>query len=154
MREIVLSGGMVAQVDDCDFENLSRRNWSARWSPKAKAWYAYDCSGQAMHREILGLQKGDPRQGDHIEPEETLNNQRYNLRIATRANNQANRRKNSNNKSGYKGVSWHTKRRVWHASIGVNGRNVFIGRFKTAEDAYAAYCEAAMRLHGEFARMA
>lgn len=153
MKHIPVGLGMFAQVDDADYEWLSKRSWVARISPRNGRWYAFDSHGNPMHREIVGLKKGDPRETDHWMLEDTLNNQRWNLRIATTAQNQANRGKNRNNQSGYKGVSWHSTRQTWTAQIGVEGRNIFLGRFSSAESAYGAYCEAAKRYHGEFARV-
>ncbi len=154
MREVELGRGMVALVDDEDFERLSSRTWRAQWSEKARCWYANDSDGQAMHREILELKKGDPRQGDHLEPEDTLNNQKFNLRIATCAENQANRRKNRNNTSGFKGVSWNRSKGMFQAVIGVGGKNLFLGRRDTAESAWSElYVPAALKHHGDFARV-
>ena len=155
MKEITLGRGIVALVDDEDFERLSVRTWRAQWCKKARCWYANDSNDQAMHREILGLKKGDLRQGDHLEPEDTLNNQKYNLQIAARAENQANRRKNRNNTSGFKGISWNRSRGMFQAFIGVGGKSLFLGRRNTAESAWSElYVPAALKHHGEFARVA
>ena len=75
-----------------------------------------------------------------------------NLRIATRSQNVQNIAGFSTNRSGFKGVGRHNGR--WRARIAVGCRSIWLGHFKTAEDAYAAYCEAAHKYHGEFARVA
>jgi hypothetical protein len=80
-------------------------------------------------------------------------NRLSNLRPASRLQNQANRRTGKNNTSGYKGVHWDKNRSKWSAQIGVAGKVLYIGRYESAELAYAAYCESAKRLHGEFARL-
>ena len=154
MREILLTRGMVALVDDEDYDRLSVRSWSARWNSGGRCWYAVS-GGVLMHREVLGLQKGDPREGDHLEPEDTLNNQKLNLRIATHAENQANRRKNRNNTSGRKGVHVCKRNGGWQVVIGFGGKNLFLGRFKKddLELAASVYAEAAARYHGSFARL-
>jgi hypothetical protein len=82
-----------------------------------------------------------------------LNNRIGNLREATRAENGCNRGINSNNKSGYKGVSWSKQRGKWQARIMLDYRTKFLGLFDTAESAHAAYVAAATELHGEFARV-
>lgn len=80
------------------------------------------------------------------------NNALDNLRPATRSQNGYNRRKQGNNTSGFKGVSFDKARGKFKASIGYEKRFVNLGRFDTAEEAFAAYCEAARKYHGEFAR--
>jgi hypothetical protein len=77
-----------------------------------------------------------------------------NLRPATLSQNNCNRRRQKNNSSGYKGVSWHQGRRRWEANIQINGKRKDLGGFPTAKAAYEAYCHAAAQLHGEFARVA
>lgn len=154
MKQIICSNGMTTLVDDDDFERLSRYKWSARKTSKGYRWYAYRHSGIAMHRDIMGLKKGDKRQVDHRITEDTLNNQKSNLRVATGCQNEANRPKNKNNTSGFKGVSWHKKKQKWGAWIGVDNKSIWLGWFSSAEVAHQAYCKAAARMHGEFARTA
>lgn len=89
---------------------------------------------------------------DHIDGN-GLNNQRSNLRIATPAQNAANSQIPKNNKSGYKGVHWRDDRNGYVAQIGFNRKRLWIGVFATAEEAYAAYCDKAKELFGEFARL-
>ncbi len=76
-----------------------------------------------------------------------------NLRTATISQNARNTKKKKTNTSGFKGVSWRKDGGYWRASIKKDGVQHRLGRFDTAEQAYAAYCEAARRLHGEFARL-
>jgi hypothetical protein len=152
----------VALVDDSDYEWLSQYKWFAKWNKDKRGYYACRNSAREngkqytirMHREILGLQRGDKREGDHKEPKETLNNQRSNLRIARKDQNQCNRASNSNNTSGFKGVAWYPKYGKWVARIGVSGKRIFLGYFDTAEEAHEAYRVAAEKYHGEFARVA
>jgi hypothetical protein len=75
-----------------------------------------------------------------------------NLRLATPAQNGANRGAQKNNTSGFKGVSFDKQTGRWRAKIKANGRHISIGRFDTPEAAATAYAEAAQRLHGKFAR--
>ena len=74
-----------------------------------------------------------------------------NLRLATRSQTLANRRLFSNNTTGFKGV-YKTKSGRWQAAITVNGKCYHLGTFGTPEAAHAAYCEAAKKYFGEFAR--
>jgi len=107
------------------------------------------------HRVIwLLIHKKDPGEMmiDHIDGN-PHNNKIDNLRVATAKQNQCNQKIRSDNTSGLKGVSWSAERKKWQTGIQVNGKRVALGRFNTKEEAYAAYCEAARRLHGEFARL-
>jgi HNH endonuclease len=88
----------------------------------------------------------DHRDGDPI------NNRWDNLRLATRSQNSANRRRNRNNRSGFKGVIWDRRHGGWLARIGKDGRTYYLGRYATAEEAHAAYVAKARELFGEFAR--
>lgn len=60
--------------------------------------------------------------------------------------------KRSDNKSGYKGVRWYSQTKKWMAQIRYQGKNMNLGYFTTPQAAHAAYCAAATRLFGEFAR--
>jgi hypothetical protein len=86
---------------------------------------------------------------DHIDGNPT-NNRISNLRPATRAEN--NRNRVGKGITPYKGITLDRKTRRWIAQIQLGGKNHRLGEFDTAEDAHAAYCEAARRYHGEFAK--
>ena len=75
-----------------------------------------------------------------------------NLRLATDCQNSYHRPRKSNNVTGYKGV-YQRENGKYRATITVNRKRTSLGTFDTKEEAYAAYCEAARRLHGEFARL-
>lgn len=77
-----------------------------------------------------------------------------NLRLATRAQQVANSRRNSRNTSGHKGAYWIASRRRWCARIDIGGKIIGLGSYQTAAEAGAAYAAAAAKLHGEFARAA
>jgi hypothetical protein len=97
--------------------------------------------------------KKDPGflQIDHINGNR-LDNRISNLRAATSSQNGRNRKVNSNNTSGFKGVYYHKKARKWTAQIKSHGRSHYLGYFDTPELAHMAYGKAAAELHGDFAR--
>lgn len=106
-----------------------------------------------MAREIVGLKRGDKREVDHWSLD-TLDNRKENLRIATRSQNNCNRGMRKDNTSGFKGVTRHRfKSGYWIAQIMHHGKGYNLGHFPTKEQAAQAYREAALRMHGEFARI-
>ncbi len=140
MKDIQLTHNKVALVDDADYEELSKYKW---WAYEDHGtWYASRSvklpSGRHrwiyMHRQILGLEFGDRRQGDHFN-HDGLDNRRENLRIVTHQQNQWNRR-------GTKGYYWNKLARKFHASIRVNGDVKYLGSFDLKEDARSAYLNA------------
>lgn len=158
-RIIVLTQGKVALVDKEDYERLNKHKWCARKSKSTGQFYAIRnvrLDGRHftvyMHREILGIPPRDPRIGDHRNPSETLDNRKCNLRITDRSGNNSNRRIHKNSTSGYKGVTWHKRIGKWYAQISKHKKKIALGYFSSAHSAYEAYCEAAVRLHKDFAR--
>lgn len=156
MREIKLSKGYRAIVDDADFGWLSALPWFAREpSNPDKPVYATR-SGEGhpiyMHREILGLSYGDPRRGDHKNGD-SLDNRRENLRVCTVSQNGANQRKQVRRAGQFKGVSFRSNKNKYRAYIKHGGRAKQLGSFSTAEEAARAYDTAARLLFGEFARL-
>ena len=88
---------------------------------------------------------------DHIDHNPS-NNKIENLRIATQAENFRNRPKQSNNTSGFKGVSFHKDRKKFQAKIKINGKQIYLGLFQSAKEAHDVYCLAAKQHHAEFWR--
>ncbi|MBY0260240.1 HNH endonuclease [Methylobacterium sp.] len=81
------------------------------------------------------------------------NNAIVNLRPATRAQNIANTKRRTTNRSGYKGVSYHAFSGLYRATIFVRGKQICGKYHKKPEDAYAEYCAMAVASYGEFARL-
>lgn len=89
---------------------------------------------------------------DHINMDQS-DNRISNLRIATRSQNQCNRGIQTNNTSGFKGVSFSKLHNKWHSYIKIEGKRKHIGLYKSKMAAYFAYCYEAKKLHGDFARL-
>ncbi|WP_076854706.1 HNH endonuclease [Burkholderia pseudomallei] len=155
MKTIPLTHGRVAFVDDEDFAILSKHKWHLSDDGYACTTVRHPVDvwrhvRTSMHRMLLGLVPGDPRQGDHKD-RNRLNNRRANLRIATVGQNNQNHGTPSTNTSGCKGVTWDKERSKWKATVYSEGKNRTVGRFTDREDAVNAYKAAVRAHHGEFA---
>lgn len=150
MREIQLTRGLVALVDDSEYERVIRHRWYAQWHPGTRSYRAR-MSGRPrvfMHRYVLELTQ--PYVVDHRN-HNTLDNRRQNLRPCSAAENNRNRRKRDGLTSRYKGVYYERDRARWKAHIDIDGRTKTLGRFTSEEDAARAYDAMARQLFGEFA---
>lgn len=155
VEAIPLKGGFEAIVSAEDYDRLMQWGWSMHPNGYACRLTHVDekpaRKGMMMHRQIMETPEG--LETDHINGNR-LDNRRSNLRICTRMQNGANRRKQTSALSSpYKGVYWCNRSKGWMAQIMVGKRNKYIGRFDNIFDAALAYNEKAMALFGEFARL-
>lgn len=154
MKEIVLTQGKVALVDDDNYHELSKFKWYAK--RHRRTFYAVrniriypGYGGQRclwMHRVILGDIK-PPLQTDHIDGD-GLNNQRSNLRIVTNRENMQNL--HISKTSRFPGVSFVAgRKKPWLAHIAYGStEQKTLGFRSTEEEAYALYCDAVARACG------
>jgi hypothetical protein len=89
---------------------------------------------------------------DHIDGNPS-NNKLENLRLANQKENSRNSKKPKNNTSGYKGVHWNKEKEKWQARVMINTITKHIGYFEDLIEAAKAYNEAALKYHGEFAKL-
>lgn len=153
MREISLTQGKVALVDDEDYEWLSAYKWcytSPIGYAVTKVRTPEKQVSMLMHRLIMNAPTNLVT--DHINHNK-LDNRRENLRLCTRQENNRNMPMRSNNTSGYKGVYWHKARSKWQANIRHLGEEVYLGVFEDKHEAALAYNEKAAELFGEFASL-
>jgi hypothetical protein len=99
-----------------------------------------------MHQFIMESQ----RRVDHINGN-TIDNRASNLRPSTNQQNCANQRMRTTNTSGFKGVTWYSRDRIWVAQIKIDGKTRRIGKYVDPVDAARAYDSAAIEAWGEFA---
>lgn len=149
---IIKIGAYQVILDDCDFRIISSHNW--RISKHKRSNYAITTINETtvgMHQLIKPTD--DPTLIiDHID-DNGLNNQRDNLRLITKGDNNRRARISTVNTSGYKGVSYDPNRDKYYAYIQHNGKSINLGRWSTAEKAATAYNSKAKELFGEFARL-
>lgn len=155
MKEIPLTKGFSALVDDEDYPRVSQHKWRAlvRKSARKSRVYVARHEGWPDRKTILlhRFLTDAPAEMvvDHINGD-TLDNRRANLRVCTQAQNLANQGPKFGC-SGFKGV--HRHRGKWKVTISSAKEMHYLGVFQNIEDAARAYDDAAKRLHGEFARL-
>lgn len=156
IRLIPLTQGYCAIIDAEDYEKANRRKYHAikcgkniyarsedqpSDGPRVTYWLHIEIFGEAPNGMVV----------DHIN-NFGLDNRKTNLRICLIRENVTNQKIARHNTSGFKGVSrTHKCTAPWRATITSKGVQYSLGSFWTPEAAHAAYCTAALRLHGEFA---
>ena len=164
MKTIGLSNGMVAIVDDEDYERLLAYTWWAEIDTRTDVVYARgkrrigntgskrgvvrDNPKVRMHQVVM--QAHDPsHEIDHVD-HNGLNNQKFNLRLATRKEQTHNTRGRFRaRRSLFKGVEKAGAK--WRARIRINGKSLHLGCFESQHDAALAYNKAATQHFGQFA---
>lgn len=157
MKHIPLTQGKFAIVDDEDYDYLMQWKWFAQKG--RSTYYAVRLTPHingkqhaiAMHRVLLGLREGDGVFSDHCNGN-GLDNRIFNLRTCSNSQNRMNSLIQSNNTSGYKGVSWHKGHKKWQSYITVDRKKVALGNFFCLIKAAKVYDEAAIKYYGEFAK--
>lgn len=134
-------------VDDEDYENVKYYSWNLNGGENTviQGWVNNKCV--SIGRFLLGESN---LEADHKDCN-IFNNQKSNLRNATRAQNAINKPFNYTNNSGYKGVSFYKPSSKWRARIKVDQKEIHLGHFNDIIDAAKAYNEAALKYFGEFA---
>lgn len=141
----------VALVDLDDVQKIVGIRWYIH-AQKCGLFYAgTNIKGKTihMHRLIVGAKKG--QYVDHINGD-GLDNRRENLRFCTSQQNSCNKKK-ARGTSKYKGVSYHKQTRKWRAYITYKRERIYLGCYLTQEDAARRYNSAALKYHGEFAKL-
>jgi hypothetical protein len=159
VKEIPLTGGGVALVDDEDFDRVSGYRWQrqshahtsyakapvylgGKGSRDDKSGYKGTCV--SLHRIVMNAQKGQLI--DHVNGN-GLDCRKENLRFANASQNAWNRKRHVTNTSGFIGVRFHKHAGRWQARI----NDQSLGLFDTPEQAALARDAAAVKHYGEYA---
>lgn len=150
---IPLNNGMYSMVDIEDVNLLTNHSWSLSNDGYVVSGIVRDGKQITirMHRLILKDVPED-KDVDHVDMDK-LNNRKYNLRVASKAENQRNVGIRKDNTSGFKGVSYEKSTGKYKAYIRLNGKMKNLGRFSCPIQASEAYDKAAKELFGDFARL-
>lgn len=160
MKKLELSGkkgrGLFVLIDDEDFEKVNKWKWqlSNRGYASRPQWIKPRKLNKQttiyLHRLILSF---PDLEVDHINMNK-LDNRKENLRLVNDLESSYHRGKHKDNRSGYKGVSFHEqkwRKKKWRAQIKINGKNINIGYFDNPIEAARTYDKVAKENFGKFA---
>jgi|SRR6185369_7098158 len=161
MRQIIINskkhGKKVVKIDPIDFDLVSKYTWCLKIIHKTNNFYACSDISKSrseretisMHRLILNAKNKeivDHKNGNG------LDNRRINLRIVNPSQSSMNRGLSTINTTGFKGVTIGYKGK-FKSRIGVNKKRISLGEFRSLTEAAKAYNNAALKYHGEFAKL-
>lgn len=158
MKEISLTKGQYALVDDEDYDFLMQWKWNYNkcgYAVRSENYYK-PCGTRTartvlMHRSIVNIEK--TLFIDHVNGIR-FDNQKSNLRSCTHSQNLMNAKKHKGNKSSiYKGVSRTGRQKHWRAYIDINKKRFQLGWFNTEEEAAHAYNIKALEIFGDFSKL-
>lgn len=147
-------------IDLDDLERVSdiQHSWYASWDKYIQGYYARISKYEGivegkpkykpilLHRFIANAKKGDIV--DHMN-HNPLDNRKENLRITNIKNNSRHRSgKNSNNKSGYRNVSWRYN--CWVVQLQVDGKNTILDKFDDVHEAGKFAEEMRKKYYGKY----
>lgn len=152
MKEIPLTKGFVAFIDDDDYDRvIAMGKWQAILNISVNTYYAIHSMGKGnirMNRFIMNTPKG--MVCDHINGN-TLDNRKSNLRNCTQTQNLWNTGHQKNNKLKQKYIR-QLKAGTYEVHLRLYGESVFRKAFKTLEEAIIIRDEKAKIYYGEFTR--
>lgn len=153
-----LTRGFETLLDEEDALWAQQWAWTTQTGRSSRTVYAHRKSRDVSRRKIYLHREIAERSGfraglevDHVDCD-GLNNRRNNLRAATGSDNGANKRLQSNNTSGHKGVSWAKRECAWVAYVWFRGIKRHVGYFSEYEKACDSVDKVRAELHGAFAR--
>ncbi len=140
-------------IDTADLEKLDSfpGTWFANYNKKTSSYYVMgNIKKEDGKRTLIGIHRfimepSSDKLVDHKD-RNTLNNKKNNLRIATLAENNQNTRRQKNNTSGARGVTWASHQKKWRAYVKYEGKNHYFGYYDTVEEAANAAKEGRKKL--------
>lgn len=148
MKTIQLTKGMKTIVDDEDYNRLNSHQWYY-----TSHGYAKSDKLDYMHRFILNAPVN--MEVDHINGNR-FDNRKCNLRLVSKDENLRNTSKRKHSTNKYKGVrvkEINFRKKPYYATITINKKKIHLGYFKTEIEAAWCYDVAALKYHGEFAKL-
>lgn len=130
-----------------DYDKIKSYCWCVA---KNEYIVAQDCNNNkvlSMHKLITDCEKD--KVIDH-KNHNTRDNRKSNLRICTQSQNMCNVKNRGHNTSGYRGVTWNSKREAWQVYVIYEGVRKYIGQFKDKKDAIKARMKAEKEIQGEY----
>lgn len=152
-------GPHKVEIDDEDTEKVLQYSWSVNRNKKRNGKSSIQSvrtskqkDGKRTWLKLHKLIVPDAAVIDHIDGN-PLNNKKSNLRICSQSENTRNAKTRSDNKTGYKGVTYRKDTSRFRAKIRVDNKLKHLGYFSTAESAALAYNEAAIKYFKKFAKL-
>lgn len=151
MKEITLTKGKIALVDDEDYGRLCDYSWYYRHGRQTGYAARKDSDGDNPNAQVfmhVQIMRYPDMIIDHIDGN-GLNNQKTNLRLVTNQQNMF----NLPAQGKYKGVCWSNHHGKFKAQIMVDKKKINLGYFDTDVEPALVYNEAATKYFGEYARL-
>jgi len=119
-----------------------------RWNLTVEKYVANHAIGR-LHNYVMNFNPPEDKSKvvNHID-RDRKNCRKYNLEITTYQINGINKGKQSNNTSGFPGVSWDKSRNKWETHIKLNRKKKFLGYYSDIKDAVKARQEGEVKYFG------
>ncbi|MFJ6264221.1 hypothetical protein [Lysinibacillus xylanilyticus] len=147
VKEIPLQNGMVALVDDEDFERVSCYSWRVSKNKETNLQVSNETTGKKiiLSRFILNIKE------DVVvtfKNKNQLDLRKSNLCVIGVSDQKRMAKGARGSSSKYKGVYWNKRLERWVANISFEGKKKSLGQFVDEDDAALAYNDGVMKYWG------